>query len=130
MSTIEQILQYPVVSEYNIELLRKWEFFNGTGTKCINFDSLIDEIFRILTQASKFDTEKALRLRKDIEQLVIRHDIETVFKCGFWRSNRRLAIGLYKLLHKFPFKYKIGVSSVVFFAVSWKTAKENYKLIK
>ena len=130
MKTIEKILWYPVIPEYNLELLRKAGIFNGTWTKEINFDSIIDEAFRLLTVASVFDTEKALRLRKDIEQLTVRHDSDTAFKIGFFYSNRRLAIWLYKLLYKFPFKYRIGVSSAVFFMVNGETARENYKLIK
>lgn len=130
MKTIEKILGYPVIPEYNIDLLKKAGFYNGTGTKSLNFDTIVNEIFRLLTNASIFDSEKGFKLKKDIEQLVLRHDVDTAFKIGFLYSNLRLAYGLYKLLHKFPFKYRIGVSSVVFFMVNGETARKNYKLIK
>jgi len=130
MKTIEKILWYSVISEYNTELLRKWGFYNWTGADWVFFDTLIDNIFAILTQADVFDSEKSIELRKDIVQLVIRHDIETWFKCWFFRSNYRLASGLYKLLHHFDFKYRFIVSFVIFRIVSGATAKKNYKKFK
>lgn len=127
MKTIEKILKYKPVSEYNIELLRKWGFYNGTGTDDLNFDVLIVDVFALLRKAHIFDEKKTLQLQKDIEQLVIRHDIDTWFKIWFVRSNLRLAMWLYRLLHRFPLKYRVLVSLTVFYAVCLtKKARKNY----
>lgn len=131
MRTITKILGYKPITQQNIELLTMWGFYNGTGADGLFFDNIIDEIFKSLRKTDIFQTHKWEVLREDIRQLVIRHDIDTGFKIGFRRSNRRLAWWLYKLLHHFPFKYRIVISLWVFYAVHFTSkAKKNYKLIK
>ena len=131
MRTIEKILWYPIVPEYNIELLKKWGFYNGTGADGVFFDGIINEVFKTLEKAKVFDSQKSFALRKDIQQLVIQHDILTGFKWGFFNSNRKLAYWLFLLLHNFPLKYRLIISLSVFYAVHCtKKAKNNYKLIK
>lgn len=127
MRTIEKILWYTPISDYNIELLRKWGFYNGTGADWVFFDKIIDDIFDILEEAKIFDATKKYRLRKDIEQLVIRHDIDIGFRIGFRRANKRLSRGLSKLLHKFSWKYRFTISNMVFYAVHYtEKARNNY----
>jgi len=128
MRTIEKILWYSPISQEKIELLKKWGFYNGTGADGVFFDDIIKLCFEKLTQAQIFDYEKACELQNDITQLVVRHDIDTAFKIGFLRSNLRLATGIYKLLHIFPFSYRIVVPSIVFYATNFtKKARSNYK---
>ena len=127
MRTIQKILWYKPIDDYKIELLRKWDFFNWTGADWIFFDDIINLVFQKLKDAHIFDEKKAFTLRKDVEQLVIRHDIDTGFKIWFLRANLRLAYWLYKLLHKFSFKYRFLVSFPVFYAVHFTSkAKNNY----
>lgn len=127
MRTIQKILRYKPIEEYNIELLRKAWLYNWTGADGVFFDEIIDKIFEVLQKAEIFNQEKAFQLRKDIQQLVIRHDIDFSFKIWFLRSNRRLSVWLYKLLHKFPFKYKITIAIIVFYAVQFsQIAKQTY----
>lgn len=126
MQTIQKILWYPPLWEYQISLLEKAGLYNGTGTDDINFDTMIDAVLDLLKQAKIFDERKKMKLRRDIIQLVVLHDIETGFRLGFARANRRLAIAVYKLLHAFPYKYRIGVALAVYKIVSSNVAKKNY----
>ncbi|NDK09744.1 hypothetical protein GW846_03115 [Candidatus Gracilibacteria bacterium] len=127
LKTIEKILGYKPISEYNIELLKKGGFYNGTGADGIFFDDIIDAIFVTLEKSKIFDPEKCLKLRKDIEQLVIRHDIDTGFKIGFFRANKRLTKGMFDLLYKFPMKYRLIIRLFLFYVVNFtKRARYNY----
>ena len=127
MRTIEKILWYPEIPEYNIELLKKAGLYNGTGTKDLWFDDIIDLVFKKIKESRLFDVNKASQLRRDIQQLVIRHDLDTFLKIGFLKSNLRLSFWLYKLLHKLGWKYRLIVPSIVFYAVNFtKKARNNY----
>lgn len=131
IQTIEKILKYKSISETSIYELEKIWFYNGTGTDWLNFDELIDNIFEILKSAKIFKRKKAFKLRKDIEQLVLRHDIDTKFKIWLFYSWRRLAVWLFKLLHHFSLFRRFILAVIVMYAVTLTpTARENYKLIK
>jgi len=127
LKTIEKILWYKPISEYNIELLKKWGFYNWTWADGIFFDDIIDAIFVTLEKSKIFDPEKCLKLRKDIEQLVIRHDIDTGFKIWFFRANKRLTKWMFDLLYKFPMKYRLIIRLFLFYVVNFtKRARYNY----
>ena len=131
MRTIEKILQYKPITDVQIYELEKMQFYNWVWTDWLNFDKLIDEVIEKLVEAHVFDLEKAKRLRKDIVQLVIRHDIDTKFKIWLYLSWQRLATGLFMLLHHFSFLKRLLVAITVFYAVTLtKTARQNYKIIK
>lgn len=128
MRTIQKILWYSPFTEYEMTKLIDMGLYNGIGTQEVNLDKLVDEVFNILQNWKWFDKEKSQKLRRDINQLIIRHDLDTHLKIWFLYSNRRLAFWLFRLLYHFPFKYRCIISIVVYKAISWKTAKENYKI--
>lgn len=126
MRTIEKILWYTPYTPEQIWLLRVIGLYNGTGSDWIFFDRIIDAIFDTLEEAKIFNHKKKTQLRRDIEQLVIRHDCDFHFRIGFGLANRRLAYWLYQLLYKFPWRYRVGIAFIVYRAVSSKKAKEVY----
>lgn len=128
MRTIQKILWYEPFSEYIIEKFIQEGLYNGIGTKDLNLDKLVDVVIDTLEQAKIFDKKKSLKLKKDLTQLIVRHDLDTHLKIGFLRSNRRLAVWIYKLLYKFPFKYRILAAWIFFYSTHFtKQARLNYK---
>ena len=128
MKTIEKILWYTPLTHEQIELLWQAGLFNGTWADGVFFDDLIDKIFEILENLKVFDDWKWIDLRRDINQLVVRHDIDTGFKIWFFKANWRLAYWLYKLLHRFGFKIRFTIGAMVFYAVHFtKKARNNYE---
>jgi hypothetical protein len=128
MRRIQKILWYNPIIDYNIELLKKWWFYNWTWTDWVFFDDLIDLVFLKIIDSKIFEANKSYILRKDIEQLIIRHDIDIWFKIWFLKSNLRLSIWLFRLLSKFKIKYRFWVWFWVFLLVHCtEKARNNYK---
>lgn len=127
MKTIKKILWYTPLTHEQIDFLQKAGLFNGTWADGVFFDDLIDKAFEILWDLEIFDDWKGIDLRRDINQLVVRHDIDIGFRIGFFRANWRLAYGLYKLLHHFGFKIQFTIWAMVFYAVHFTSkARNNY----
>lgn len=128
METIKKVLWYTPLSDEKIELLKKASLFNWTWANWIFFDDLIDKVFEILKNLDVFDDWKWIDLRRDINQLVVRHDIDIGFRIWFFKANWRLAYWLYQLLHHFGFKIQFTISAMVFYVVHFTSkARKNYE---
>ena len=128
MRTIQKILGYTPLTHEQMELLRQAGLFNGTWADGVFLDDLIDKVFEILENLEVFNDWKGFDLRRDINQLVARHDIDIGFKIGFFKANWRLAYGLYRLLHHFGFKIRFTIWAMVFYAVHFTSkARKNYE---
>jgi hypothetical protein len=95
MRTIETIIPQPL-TPMQLDYAILASLYNGIGTEDMNLDDIIDLAIKKIPH---FDKEKRDQLELDLEQLACRHDIEWRYKLGFYRSNIRLAYGVWRLFH-------------------------------
>lgn len=120
MSTIEKILEYNFSHEKREAFYKLW-ICNWIGLKWFNLEDLID---KFLSYAPSFDEKKRTKLIQDLILISEEHDFERHFKLWFTKSNIKLAIKTYRLLHKFKFIHKFWFSLFAFICVQkiWKSS--------
>ena len=119
MKTINTILEYNLTSEEITCLEEAW-IVNWCGGKWwVDFDKILRDNLEIIPW---FDKEKAFNLFTDIKLICFEHDIDFRFKKWFYLSNFMFAKKIFKLLHKFPIKYRFSIAWICFVLLNrfWK----------